>query len=128
MHERTAGSIGIRTAQGNAPTNVKRPDRRSPTYEKNGGQKSTIPGVRMMFPGNGNRLEQFSGDQKEESHKPACEDHHDLEKLREPGRRFSCDTKAPEFPCHPRAEVLEHAFPYPWRRAGSYLNYFDGPG
>jgi len=82
----------------------------------------------MYLPGNGDRLEQFLWDNKKQPEESAQGDHGDTRKLREPGRRFSCDTKAPQFPFHPRAEIPEHASPYPWRTAGSYLNYFDGSG
>jgi hypothetical protein len=87
-----------------------------------------MPGVRVYLPGNGDRLKQFLWDTKKPPEKSAWGDHGDREKLREPGRSFSCDTMAPQFPFPPRAEILKHGFPYPWKTTASYLNYFDGSG
>jgi hypothetical protein len=62
-------------------------------------------------PGNGDRLEQFLRDNKKQPKESARDDHGDIEDLREPGCRFLCDPKPPEFPFHPRAEILKHVFP-----------------
>jgi len=107
---------------------LQRPDRRSATYDKNSGQKSTGSGALSIHPGAGYRLEQLMGDNKKQPEQAARGDHGDIEELREPGRGLFRVPEPADFPCHPRAEVLEHVFPYPWRTTGSYLNYFDGFG
>ena len=92
---------------------IQRPDRRSPTYDKNSGQKSTGPGALSSHPGAGYRFEQFIRDNKKQPEQAARGDHGDIEKRREPGCHFLCVPEPPEFSCYPRAEVLEHVFPYP---------------
>jgi hypothetical protein len=82
----------------------------------------------VYLPDNGDRLEQFLWDNKKQPEQAARGDHGDIEKLREPGCHFLCVPEPPDFSCYPRAEVLEHVFPYPWRTTGLYLNYFDGTG
>jgi len=105
-----------------------RPDRRSTAQCEIGGRKETRPGVRVHSPGAGDRLEQFLWDNKEQPHEPARSKHEQVTALRDPGCRFLCVPKPPDFSCHRHAEGVEHAFPYSGRMAGSHLNYFDGFG
>jgi hypothetical protein len=109
------GTAGLNLApapqEGSADKN-QRPDRRLPSYTENCGQKETVPEVRIFFPGRGSCFEQFMRELEKNSHEPAQKDHQETENPRKPGRDFFREPKAPEFPGHSRAGVLEHGYSY----------------
>ena len=71
-----------------------------------------VPGQEpsLLSPGAGYRFEQFIRDNKKQPEQAARGDHGDVEELRKPGRGLPRVPEPAEFPCHPRAEVLEHEF------------------
>lgn len=103
--------------EGSADKN-QRPDRRLPSYTENCGQKETGPEVRTFFPGRDSCFEQIMRELEKDSHEPAQKDHQRTENPGEPGRDFFRVPKAPEFPGHSRAGVLEHGDFYGEERPG----------